>query len=152
MPATVPTMPQSLDTDGPWSSFEPIGNAADPQGIGRSPSATVDPDQTLAWWRRLLPLLRPTAPRVAVALFASLVAQIIGVEIPQVLKRAIDRGLIAEERAALESTRHPRRARRVARRAHLLLPGIAVPARVRLGGGPAHDDVRPPHAHVVLVL
>jgi ATP-binding cassette subfamily B protein len=95
VPATVPTMPQSLDTDGPWSSFEPIGKAADPQGIGRPPSATVDPDRTLSWWRRLLPLLKPTAPRVAIALFAALVAQIVGVEIPQVLKRAIDRGLIA---------------------------------------------------------
>jgi ATP-binding cassette subfamily B protein len=88
-------MPHSLDTDGPWSSFEPIGEAADPEGIGRPPSATVDPDRTLSWWRRLLPLLKPTAPRVAVALFASLAAQIVGVEIPQVLKRAIDRGLLA---------------------------------------------------------
>ena len=49
----------------------------------------------MAWWKRLLPLLKPTAPRVAVALFATLVAQIVGVEIPQVLKRAIDRGLLA---------------------------------------------------------
>src|ERR1700682_2031775 len=88
-------MPHSLDTDGPWSSFEPIGEAADPEGIGRPPSATVDPDRTLSWWRRLLPLLKPTAPRVAVALFASLAAQIVGVEIPQGLKRAIDRGWLA---------------------------------------------------------
>ena len=83
-----------LDPDGPWSPFEPLGRSADPEHLGRPPSATVSSDPDLAWWKRMLPLLRPSAGRVAIALTAAFAAQIAGVEIPQVLKRAIDRGLI----------------------------------------------------------
>lgn len=54
-----------------------------------------------AVYKRLLGYLRPYAPRVFIAYLAMLVATLLNLMVPQVIKRAIDDGLAADDPAAL---------------------------------------------------
>ncbi len=85
-----------MDPDGPWSSFEPC-EVDDLIEAGRVRSASIDPDPSLGWMRRMWPLLR--ARRVAFfgALAGALIAMVGGVLIPRVTMAAIDHGLRAKD-------------------------------------------------------
>jgi len=54
------------------------------------PSATLDPDPTLGWFRRLLPLFRARWRLIAAALSAGLVMIACGVALPRIVMEAID--------------------------------------------------------------
>ncbi|MDQ3304683.1 MAG: ABC transporter ATP-binding protein/permease [Actinomycetota bacterium] len=56
-------------------------------------AAAVDPDRSLGWIRRLLPLLRPQRGRFAVALVASGLAVLAQLAIPVVIRDAIEAAL-----------------------------------------------------------
>lgn len=71
--------------------YEPVH--VDP--IGNPPRATVDPDTSKRWIRRVLPLLAARKGRFAFALTCSVIALIAQVAIPRVTMEAIDKALSA---------------------------------------------------------
>ncbi len=86
-----------MDPDGPWSPFEPLAITDpainDPVSAER---ASVDPDRRRGWMRRLWPFLAVRKVAFVSALFAALVAMVVGVLIPRVTMDAIDDGLRAQ--------------------------------------------------------
>ncbi len=67
----------------------------------RPPRATIDPDRTKSWWKRALPLIKAHRASFAVALSLSMVALVIQVQVPNVVREAIDSALVAH-RAKLD--------------------------------------------------
>jgi ATP-binding cassette subfamily B protein len=80
-----------MDPDGPWSSFEPLGEPVGPDAA--PPRAQVDPRRDLGWMRRMWPLVRARRFRFVGGLAAAMVAMVAGVLIPYVTMEAIDQGL-----------------------------------------------------------
>ena len=65
------------------------------------PSATIDPDRSLRWWRRILPILKTRRWAFLVALTLSFVSLIFQVEVPNLLNQAIN-ATVADKGASLE--------------------------------------------------
>ena len=61
----------------------------------RAPRATIDPDQTKVWWKRALPIVKAHRGTFALALTLSMIALIIQVQVPNVVRQAIDKSLVA---------------------------------------------------------
>ncbi len=78
-----------MDPDGPWSHFEPFGIP----DVGPVRRASVHPDRSRGWMRRLWPFLAVRKLAFIGSLIAALVAMVAGVLIPRVTMGAIDRGL-----------------------------------------------------------
>jgi ATP-binding cassette, subfamily B, bacterial len=72
--------------------WEPVAEAA----RHRPPAATVDPDRSLSWFRRLLPLVLARRGLVVGSIVAAVGAMVAQVATPAVLRAAIDRALLAE--------------------------------------------------------
>jgi ATP-binding cassette subfamily B protein len=78
-----------MDPDGPWSHFEPLGLP----DVGPVRRASVHPDASKGWMRRLWPFLAVRKTAFVGALVAALIAMVAGVLIPRVTMNAIDHGL-----------------------------------------------------------
>ncbi len=81
----------SLTTDAPGAAeFEPA-----PPELRYAPvAATVDPDVTKGWIRRMLPVLRPYRTIMIGAILASVTMLGLQIAIPQVVRGAIDEALV----------------------------------------------------------
>ncbi|HEX9994139.1 MAG TPA: ABC transporter transmembrane domain-containing protein [Acidimicrobiales bacterium] len=81
----------SASADGGRGGWEPVAEVA----RHRPPAATVDPDRSLPWFRRLLPLVRARRGLVAASVLAAVGAMVAQVATPILLRSAIDRALLA---------------------------------------------------------
>jgi ATP-binding cassette subfamily B protein len=79
-----------FDEDTRPTPYEPVGV------VPRypAPTARVDPDQSLGWIRRVLPLVKAHHALLAFALVSSVIAIVAGVAVPAVTRNAIDEALI----------------------------------------------------------
>src|SRR3954452_7119447 len=81
---------------GTEDSGSPFIPPAEPSRY-RAPKATIDPDQSKSWWQRALPLVKAHRATFIAALSLSMVALIIQVQIPNIVRRAIDTSLVAHQ-------------------------------------------------------
>jgi ATP-binding cassette subfamily B protein len=79
----------AVDVDGPPSPFEPIA-VEDRYG---PPRASVDPDRTKGWLRRVLPLVAARKAAFIGGLLAALFAMVSQVAVPRVVMAGIDEAL-----------------------------------------------------------
>src|SRR3954454_13576407 len=89
----IDTRAASRRDEGPGSPFIP---AAEPARY-RPPKADIDPDRTKSWWKRAMPLVKAHKVTFITALTLSMAALIIQVQIPAIVKRAIDTALVARQ-------------------------------------------------------
>ncbi len=75
-----PSGPEEIGTD-----FVPIAEAA----RNEAPPAGIDPDRTLVWWRRAMPVLRAHRTVFLTSLVLAFVGLVLQVEIPNLLNQAI---------------------------------------------------------------
>ncbi|MDZ7675284.1 MAG: ABC transporter ATP-binding protein [Acidimicrobiales bacterium] len=76
----------SFDVDAPTTAFEP-----DPPPAGYDPpSGRIDPDQSLGWIRRMLPVVRTHRRSFVIAMSMAAVALVTNVAIPAVVGTGID--------------------------------------------------------------
>ena len=80
-----------MQLDDHSTAYEPVGIEA----VGPAPAASLDPDRTLGWFRRVWPLLLARRFRFVVGLTSALVAMVVGTLLPRVVMGAIDRALVA---------------------------------------------------------
>jgi ATP-binding cassette subfamily B protein len=73
-----------------WSPFEP----PPPDDAGPPPLASIDPDPTKGWFRRVLPMLKARRGRFTFAMTAAFVAMVSQVITPRVVASAIDSALV----------------------------------------------------------
>lgn len=66
----------------------------------RGPRASIDPDRTKSWWRRALPIVKAHRATFGGALVLSMAALVLQVQIPNLVRRAIDLSLVSH-RASL---------------------------------------------------
>jgi len=78
----------------PASHFEPVGVAA----RFAPPTATIDPDPSLGWIRRVLPLVGAHRWLLTSSLLVAVVAMLAQVAVPAVTAVAIDSALVSRER------------------------------------------------------
>ncbi len=76
----------------PTPPFEP---ALPPGPAAPAPAASIDPDRSLGWIRRVLPMVLARRRQLAVGLSCALVAMVAQVVAPRVLMSAIDNALTA---------------------------------------------------------
>jgi ATP-binding cassette subfamily B protein len=94
--ATHPVAPDPLD-DGGASPWEPVGVVPryDP------PRATIDPDRTKGWLRRVQPIVLARKWLLGSSIALALVALFVQIAIPAVTARAIDDALVARSEPLL---------------------------------------------------
>jgi ATP-binding cassette subfamily B protein len=80
-------------------STDQVDEPGDPRYL--PPSASIDPDRSLRWWRRILPILRARKWSFIVALALSFVSLVFQVEVPNLLNQAIN-STVADKGASLE--------------------------------------------------
>jgi len=85
-----PVSPEPL-ADGASSSWEPVGVVA----RYPAPTATIDPDRTKGWLRRIRPIVLTHRWLLGSSIALALVALLVQVAIPAVTARAIDDALVA---------------------------------------------------------
>src|SRR3954453_6403059 len=78
------------------ASGSPFIPAPEPSRF-RAPRATIDPDRSKSWWQRAMPLVKAHKATFIAALSLSMIALIIQVQIPNIVKRAIDTALVAHQ-------------------------------------------------------
>jgi ATP-binding cassette, subfamily B, bacterial len=76
-------------SDRPRSSFEPVGVEA----RYRRPQATIHPDASRHWWRRIFPLIATRKWSFLLAIGLSFVSLVLAVVVPNLLNGAIDRSI-----------------------------------------------------------
>jgi ATP-binding cassette subfamily B protein len=79
-----------FDRDTEPTPYEPVGVAP----RYPAPTATIDPDQSKGWIRRVLPVVRSHRTLLVVSLLAASVAIVTQVAVPAVTRQAIDVALI----------------------------------------------------------
>ncbi len=85
-----PTLrPRSTEPAEEGTEFVPIGEAA----RNEAPRATIDPDRTLSWLRRALPVMRAHKGIFITALVLSFAGLVLVVQIPNLLNHAIDNSI-----------------------------------------------------------
>lgn len=70
---------------------------APPQARYTAPRATVDPDTTKTWWRRMMPILRAHKGIILTGIGGAILSMPLQLAIPRVVRYAIDDGLLAPE-------------------------------------------------------
>jgi len=87
-------VPGGFDDDTRPTEFEPVGV------VPRypAPSATIDPDQTKGWIRRVLPVVRTHHLLLVLSAICAVVAMVTQVAVPALTRSAIDVALIDEAR------------------------------------------------------
>ena len=81
-----PTLrPRAVGAPEEGTAFVPIAEEA----RNEAPPSGIDPDKSLAWWRRALPILRAHRTIFAISLSLSFIGLVLQVEIPQLLNKAI---------------------------------------------------------------
>jgi ATP-binding cassette subfamily B protein len=86
----VPTLrPRPPETAEQGSEFVPIAEAA----RNEAPRATIDPDKSLSWLRRALPVMKAHKGIFGTSLILSFVGLVLQVQIPNLLGNAIDNSI-----------------------------------------------------------
>ncbi len=81
-----------LDTPtGASSPFVPVAVTA----LYEAPKASVDPDRSKSWLRRVLPIMKAHRGMISAALGFSFVGLILQVQIPNLLNKAIDNSIVS---------------------------------------------------------
>ena len=65
----------------------------------KTPKASIDPDPDKAWWKRALPLVKAHRWTFITALALSMAALVIQVQIPNIVRQAIDGSLVSHSAA-----------------------------------------------------
>ena len=117
-----------------------------------APRATIDPDQSLSWLRRVRPIMWAHKGIFITSLVASFIGLVLQVQIPNLLNDAITNSIENAHRGAQPLRlvdRRPRVGRRD-RRVHL--PAVPVRDGLRHRVRPPEHHLRAPHQDVVLLL
>lgn len=90
-PVRTPTLrPRSHVPPEAGTAFVPIAETA----RNEAPPSGIDPDATLKWWRRAMPILRAHRAIFTISLTLSFVGLVLQVEIPQLLNKAITNSIL----------------------------------------------------------
>ncbi|MHB8429614.1 MAG: ABC transporter ATP-binding protein [Acidimicrobiales bacterium] len=79
-----------LGAPEPATEFIPMSETA----LNEAPSATIDPDRSLSWLRRALPVMKAHKGVFITSLILSFVGLILQVQIPNLLNKAIDNSIV----------------------------------------------------------
>ncbi len=79
-----------LGAPEPATEFIPMSETA----LNEAPSATIDPDRSLSWLRRALPVMKAHRGVFITSLVLSFVGLILQVQIPNLLNKAIDNSIV----------------------------------------------------------